>query len=93
MEPHHNQRRVRVNTQVPEMVPFRMTQNIVDSFGVAGVEGAFRKCCECTLQVGWLMRLMVPCVHVHVVKPHHQPMVPCVGLPPLWPLMLLCVLA
>uniref|UniRef100_A0A7R9VTK1 Serine/threonine-protein kinase ATR n=1 Tax=Chlamydomonas euryale TaxID=1486919 RepID=A0A7R9VTK1_9CHLO len=37
--------------EVPEMVPFRLTQNIVDSFGVSGVEGVFRKCAEITLQV------------------------------------------
>lgn len=33
------------------MVPFRLTQNVVDSFGVAGVEGTFRKAAEGTLQV------------------------------------------
>lgn len=37
--------------EVPEMVPFRLTQNVIDSFGVSGVEGAFRKCAEITLQV------------------------------------------
>lgn len=35
----------------PERVPFRLTQNIIDCFGVAGHEGAFRRCCEVTLQV------------------------------------------
>lgn len=38
--------------EVPEMVPFRLTQNIVDCFGVTGVEGAYRKCAEVTLKVG-----------------------------------------
>jgi serine/threonine-protein kinase ATR len=33
----------------PEVVPFRLTQNIVDAFGVAGVEGAFRPAAEATL--------------------------------------------
>ncbi|MEW5302991.1 MAG: hypothetical protein WDW36_005724 [Sanguina aurantia] len=37
--------------EVPEMVPFRLTQNIVDCFGVTGVEGAYRKCAEVTLRV------------------------------------------
>ncbi|GFH32778.1 uncharacterized protein HaLaN_32058, partial [Haematococcus lacustris] len=35
--------------EVPEKVPFRLTQNVVDSFGVAGVEGAFRRSAETTL--------------------------------------------
>ena len=33
------------------MVPFRLTQNLVDGFGVAGFEGAFRRAAEVTLQV------------------------------------------
>ena len=33
------------------MVPFRLTQNLVDGFGASGVEGVFRKSCEVTLQV------------------------------------------
>jgi serine/threonine-protein kinase ATR len=37
--------------EVPEMVPFRLTQNVVDAFGVSGVEGAFRRAAEMTLQV------------------------------------------
>ena len=35
----------------PEMVPFRLTQNIIDGFGVSGLEGVFRKSCEITLGV------------------------------------------
>ena len=35
----------------PEMVPFRLTQNIIDVFGVSGHEGGFKKCCEVTLAV------------------------------------------
>ena len=35
----------------PEMVPFRMTANMVDAFGVFGVEGPFRKCCEITMEL------------------------------------------
>ena len=36
--------------EVPERVRFRLTQNIVDAFGVTGVEGVFRKACEVTLE-------------------------------------------
>ncbi|AGO13593.1 AaceriAGL287Wp [[Ashbya] aceris (nom. inval.)] len=31
---------------LPELVPFRLTRDIVDGFGVMGVEGMFRKNCE-----------------------------------------------
>ncbi len=34
------------------MVPFRLTQNVVDGFGVTGVEGLYRRCAETTLQAG-----------------------------------------
>ncbi|GLC70545.1 hypothetical protein PLESTF_001002500 [Pleodorina starrii] len=37
--------------EIPEMVPFRLTQNVVDGFGINGVEGVYRRCCEITLQV------------------------------------------
>lgn len=32
------------------MVPFRLTQNLVDGFGVSGFEGVFRRVAEITLQ-------------------------------------------
>ncbi|KAI8612937.1 hypothetical protein BC830DRAFT_1134506 [Chytriomyces sp. MP71] len=35
----------------PEKVPFRLTQNMVDAFGVTGTEGVFRKACEFSLRV------------------------------------------
>lgn len=35
----------------PERVPFRLTANVVDGMGAAGLEGTFRRCCETTLQV------------------------------------------
>jgi len=35
----------------PEMVPFRLTQNMVDAIGVAGAEGAFQAICEVSLSV------------------------------------------
>ncbi|CAK7263391.1 Serine/threonine-protein kinase tel1 [Sporothrix epigloea] len=34
---------------VPELVPFRLTRDIVDGMGITGVEGVFRRCCEFTL--------------------------------------------
>ena len=43
---------------VPEMVPFRLTQNLVDAFGVSGYEGAFRRACEVTLQVQRLLHML-----------------------------------
>ena len=33
----------------PELVPFRLTHNMVDAFGAYGYEGPFRKSCELTL--------------------------------------------
>jgi len=36
---------------IPEPVPFRLTRDLVDGMGVAGVEGVFRRCCEETLKV------------------------------------------
>lgn len=37
--------------EFPELVPFRLTQNMVHAMGPLGVEGMFRKCCEITLKV------------------------------------------
>lgn len=35
--------------ETPERVPFRLTQNMVDGFGITGVEGVFRIACEVTM--------------------------------------------
>jgi serine-protein kinase ATM len=35
---------------VPEVVPFRLTRDIVDGMGLSGVEGVFRRCCVFTLE-------------------------------------------
>jgi ataxia telangiectasia mutated family protein len=35
----------------PEQVPFRLTRDVVDGFGVTGVEGVFRRCSEATMSV------------------------------------------
>ncbi|CAH1764116.1 6132_t:CDS:10 [Entrophospora sp. SA101] len=37
--------------RIPEMVPFRLTQNIVAALGVTGVDGVFRIACENVLRV------------------------------------------
>ncbi|PSR78097.1 hypothetical protein BD289DRAFT_377079, partial [Coniella lustricola] len=34
---------------IPEVVPFRMTRDIVDGMGVTKTDGVFRRCCEFTL--------------------------------------------
>ena len=36
---------------MPEVVPFRLTQNIVDGFGPLGTEGPFRISCEVALRM------------------------------------------
>lgn len=36
---------------IPETVPFRLTRDIVDGFGITGVEGVFRKSCEHSFRV------------------------------------------
>ncbi|KAG0143845.1 hypothetical protein CROQUDRAFT_80653 [Cronartium quercuum f. sp. fusiforme G11] len=36
---------------IPEKVPFRLTPDVVDGFGIAKTEGVFRRCCEHTLRV------------------------------------------
>ena len=38
------------NLRIPEMVPCRLTQNILRLFGVTGVDGVFRLSCEHTLE-------------------------------------------
>jgi ataxia telangiectasia mutated family protein len=35
----------------PEVVPFRLTRDIIDGMGVTQCEGVFRRCCEETLKV------------------------------------------
>lgn len=37
--------------EVPELVPFRLTHNMVHAMGPCGVEGLYRKCCEITMKV------------------------------------------
>ena len=35
---------------VAEVVPFRLTRDLVDAMGITGTEGVFRRCCEFTLE-------------------------------------------
>ena len=35
---------------VPEVVPFRLTRDVVDGMGITGTEGVFRRCCEFTME-------------------------------------------
>lgn len=35
---------------VPEVVPFRLTRDLVSGMGITGTEGVFRRCCEFTLE-------------------------------------------
>lgn len=35
---------------VPEVVPFRLTRDLVDGMGLSGVEGPFKRCCNFTLE-------------------------------------------
>ncbi|KAK8940154.1 Serine/threonine-protein kinase ATM [Platanthera guangdongensis] len=40
-----------IDQATAEVVPFRLTRDIIDGMGVTGVEGVFRRCCEETLSV------------------------------------------
>ncbi len=60
--------------QVPERVPFRLTPNVVDAFGVTGVSGLYRNACEISLEVArsnqaMLMSVMHTFVHDPVSFP------------------------
>jgi serine/threonine-protein kinase ATR len=57
----------------PEVVPFRLTQNVIDGFGVAGHEGAFRRAFEATLGVlrahaETVLSVLEPFVHDPLVE-------------------------
>ncbi len=36
---------------IPELVPFRMTADMVDGLGVLGLEGTFKRCAQHTLDI------------------------------------------
>lgn len=58
---------------VPEKVPFRLTQNMINAMGPLGIEGIFRKACEVTLRVmrmqkDTLMSVLKPFIHDPLVE-------------------------
>lgn len=36
---------------IPERVPFRLTNDMIDGLGSFGVDGVFKRCCEQTLRL------------------------------------------
>ena len=36
---------------IPELIPFRLTRDIIDGFGIYGTEGIFKNCCENILEL------------------------------------------
>ncbi|CBH09362.1 phosphatidylinositol kinase domain protein,putative [Trypanosoma brucei gambiense DAL972] len=69
---------------VPELVPFRLTRNIVDGFGVQGTEGPFRHHCQAALQLlrgqkEFFTTILAACAHdplsrwaVSIIPPQQQ---------------------
>lgn len=58
---------------VPERVPFRLTQNMVDAFGIQKYEGVFRRACEVTMSVlrankDMLMNVLETFIHDPLVE-------------------------
>ncbi|GAB0096643.1 Serine/threonine-protein kinase ATR [Sergentomyia squamirostris] len=58
---------------VPELVPFRLTQNMVHAMGPLGIEGLYRECCEITMRVlqtqtSTLMSVLRPFVYDPLVS-------------------------
>ncbi|CAI9104764.1 OLC1v1003516C1 [Oldenlandia corymbosa var. corymbosa] len=63
----------------PELVPFRLTQNIIDGLGITGYEGIFLRVCEITLSVlrthrETLMNVLETFIHDPLVEwtKHHK---------------------
>jgi serine/threonine-protein kinase ATR len=59
--------------EIPERVPFRLTQNILDGFGITGAEGVFRIACEITMGLlrenkDTLMTVLDPFIHDPLVE-------------------------
>jgi len=59
--------------EIPERVPFRLTQNVVDGFGVTGCSGTFQRSCESILGVlrdhkDALMNVLYSFVHDPLVE-------------------------
>lgn len=63
--------------EVPELVPFRLTQNIVSAMGITGVEGCFRISCEITMKLlrsnqDCLMSVLEAFIHDPLVEWEHE---------------------
>jgi phosphatidylinositol kinase/protein kinase (PI-3 family) len=67
---------------VPEIVPFRLTPQMVNAFGINGCDGDFRKVCETMVRImrsnrGLLLNVLEAFVHDPLVewakKKHPQP--------------------
>jgi len=43
----------------PETVPFRLTRDVVDGMGISGLDGAFSRCSETTLNLNLILTLAV----------------------------------
>lgn len=57
----------------PERVPFRLTRDVVDGFGIQGIEGAFRHCAESTMKVlRHNIDLLVTIVEVFIHDPLYR---------------------
>ena len=56
---------------MPERVPFRLTQNVIDGFGVTGVEGAFRITSEISME---LLRRNKDCLRAVLDAFIHDPL-------------------
>lgn len=37
--------------RIPELIPFRLTRDIVDGMGISGTDGVFRQCSQLSLRV------------------------------------------
>ena len=44
---------------IPETIPFRLTRDLVDGFGACGIEGTFRNCCEATLDLLKMSKVLI----------------------------------
>lgn len=59
--------------EVPELVPFRLTHNMINAMGPLGVEGLYRKCSQITMrvlqeQMSTLMSVLRPFVYDPLVS-------------------------
>ena len=58
--------------RVPEIVPFRLTQNIIDAFGIFQEKGVFKKSCEIVMRV---LRKNAPNIKSFLFSFIHDPLI------------------